>query len=159
LARLYLARISHGCAACGDCRDRELMAELAGSWLAAPADVDVGEERADARAFALPAPLRVDPLRRTAAARPGGGGSRWYGGALLVAHVSRVVFDRSWVQHSHYWRPGWSFGEQRAPHPRPSRHTVVGELVDARGDRECLLLRAAPPRGALQRRVWDRLGL
>lgn len=57
------------------------------------------------------------------------------GGALLVAHVSRTLFEPL-LGGVLVLLAGWLvFGEQRAPHPHPSRHTVERELVDARGER------------------------
>jgi uncharacterized protein len=54
-------------------------------------------------------------------------------GALLVARVSRAVFDPTMGAALALLAAWLIFGEQRAPHPHPARHTVERELVDARG--------------------------
>ena len=57
------------------------------------------------------------------------------GGALLVADASRAVFEPIMGAVLAVLAAWLIFGEQRAPHAHPSRHLVVRELVDARGER------------------------
>jgi uncharacterized membrane protein YfcA len=57
------------------------------------------------------------------------------GGALLVADVGRAVFEPIMGAVLAVLAAWLIFGEQRAPHAHPSRHLVVRELVDARGER------------------------